>query len=1070
MNTKFHWIYYLFILFSMHFFAQEKEISGIVTDENGPIPGVNVIIKGKTRGVSTSFDGKYTTRASVGETLVFTFLGMRQVERTVTKESNIINVLLRTETNQLKEIVVTALGVKREKKSLGYATQEVKGEDLTKVNSGSVANNLSGKIAGIEIRRSGNIGGSTSVVLRGSKSITGNNQALWVIDGIPVDNANINSNYVSRGVGGYDAGNPISDINPDDIENINTLKGGAASALYGSRAANGVIIVTTKKGSKNSKGLGITINSGITVGTANKQTLPEYQDQYGGGYGNYSFGAAPIQIPAGFGPFHLRVITSRDASFGSPFDPNLEVFQWNSFYPELPTYGKATPWLAAKNTPNDFYIPSVTYTNNFSIGGGNENSNFRLSYSRYDQSGFIPNSQLKRDNVNISGSYNLDPKTSITANANYIKTNILGQNEVGYGDGGNNIFASFRQWWQTNVDIKELEDAYNLTGRNISWNPISRFNRIPSFHDNPYFVRYNNYNTVSRDRFFGNFSLTRELYKWLSFTGRASVDVYSQLNDERVAATSKRRDHLLGEYNRYNRNSRETNLEAFFNFNTNITKDINFKAMLGGTIRRNYVDAVYTSTEGGLVVPGIYNINNSKLPVSNPNETLIRTGINSVFTNATFGYKDTYFIEGTYRIDQASTLPIANAVYQYPSLTGSWIFSNNLKNLTPWLSFGKLRLNYAQTGNEAGFGLTTSIFPKTSYNFNEAYLFSTEDNKRNSNLKSELTTSKEIGLELSLFKKRIGLDISAYDSNTKDQILPIDVSHASGYLSAYINGGTIQNRGIEAILNANIIKTNNFSWNTKINWSRNVSKVLDLPANLNSFEYAYYQGVSLRAEVGQPLGAMVGSGYTYLNGQKLVDAAGNYVIDNNASIGNINPEWIGGISNTFTYKNLSLSVLIDGRKGGNIFSLDQYYGQGSGLYANTVGTNYLGNPIRNTVANGGGQILEGVQADGSINTVVQPYNSDTQGYNSFPLQSFVYDASFIKLREVSISYKLPSKLLSNTFIKDMTFSLNGTNLWIIHKNLPYADPESGGTGNTQGVQGGVLPTTRDISFNVKIQL
>ncbi|TPG40232.1 SusC/RagA family TonB-linked outer membrane protein [Flavobacterium pectinovorum] len=1053
-----------FVLLAQFALAQERIVSGIVSDNAGiPLPGASVLIKGTKTGTQSDFDGKYSIKASANAVLVFNYIGMKTQEITASK--TVVNVALAGGSEQLQEIVVTALGVKREKKSLGYATQEIKGEDLTKVNTGNVANSISGKIAGVQIRRNNNIGGSTNVIIRGTTSLTGNNQALWIVDGIPLNNDNTNSADQKSGgnTGGYDYGNAAADINPDDIETMNVLKGSAASALYGSRASNGVILVTLKKGSKSKGGLGVTFSSGITIGVVDKKTLPEYQNQYGGGYGDF-YGT--VNLGSGVHPY----AATDDASWGPKFDPNLLVYNWKSFYPELPGYGKATPWKAVQDNPNSFYQKSITYVNNVAVAGSNEFGDFRFGYTNYNMDqGILPNSDNRKDNFNFSASYNLKPKTKLSASANYLKANAKGMNETGYGDGGNNFLSSIRQWYSTSVDFRDLKEAYNLTKENTTWNVASPTDLTLQFHDNPYFQRYNNYNSLDRDRFFGNVALTTQVNDWFDITGKGAVDYYHQMQEERIAVGSKRVSNALGQYTRYDKTFREINFDLILNFKADIADGIKFNGLIGGNSRRSISNSIFAATNGGLVVPGIYALNNSIDKINSPGESQTTLGTNSIYANASFNFLDTYFLEGTYRVDQSSTLPKDNNTYSYPSITGTYIFSNHIK--ADWLSFGKLRLNYAETGNDAPFAVTSSTYPKNDNFGPDGIRFSTENNKSNSNLKSELTKGIEAGIELKLFKNRLGFDFSYYKTNTTNQILSIETPSQTGYTRAYINAGDVQNKGYEVTMTIVPVKTKDFSWEAKVNWSTNKNEVISL-GGADRISLGSFQGVGYVAEVGKPVGQLIGSGFTYLNGQKVIRANGRYQQTAGATIGDINPDWIGGVNNVLTYKNFTFNFLIDVKKGGDVYSLDQRFGHTTGIYESTVSNNYLGNPQRDPVANGGGILLPGVKADGTPNDkVVSVTGADGYNfYNSMPEQQYVYDASYVKLREVGLSYRLPSKFLTKTFISNIILAFNGSNLWIISKNLPYADPEAGmSSGNLQGFQTGVLPTSKEYNFNMKVQ-
>ncbi|HAV55700.1 MAG TPA: SusC/RagA family TonB-linked outer membrane protein [Aequorivita sp.] len=1075
MKTKFSGILTLLLVLVVQLaFAQEKTISGTVTDDTGlPLPGVNIIIKGTSTGTQSDFDGNYTIEAAVGQTLVYSYVGFETQEIAV-GASNRIDVTMQAG-SVLDEVVVTALGVSREKQSLGYSTQQVEGEDISTVKGNNFTNALSGKVSGLNIKRNNNFGGSTNVVIRGNTSLTGDNQALFVVDGVPISNRNTNTAGQTQASGNYyDYGNAAADVNPDDIESINVLKGAAASALYGSRAANGVIIITTKKGKK-SKGLGVTINSNAQVGFIDKSTFAVYQKDYGAGYGAYYDGPDGFWYEEdinGDGSDDLVVPYTEDASYGAPFDGRL-VYQWDSFDPESPNYLKATPWRSAANGPITFFETPITLTNSISISNGLEKGSYRMSYTKLDQSGLMPNSQLDRHNFILSGTYDVSDKLTASGFANYIKTDALGRNSTGYSD---NVVGNFKQWWQTNVDIQQQRDIYFATRRNVTWNPVSSApGAQPIFWDNPYWTRYENYQNDGRSRFIGNFELNYELAEWVNVTGRVSTDTYNEQQEERRAVGSVptnfgvTRGNVDSGYLRRDITATETNYDLMFNFDADFSESISFAGILGTNIRRNDFNSLTSSTAGGLIVEGLYSLQNTKSPNPRPVEQAEKIGVDGVYASASFGFGNVVYLDGTIRRDHFSTLPEDNSSFYYPSVSTSFVFSK-LMNVNA-ISFGKLRLNYAEVGNGAPFDRLFDTFV-----INNDIGTSVPSVRNNPELKPETTKSYEAGLEMRFANNRLGFDVAYYKSNSIDQIVQVPITAASGYTGKLLNAGEIENKGIEVSLNAMPVKNDNFTWGLNINWSQNKSEVLELPEGIETLQLGAFQGgVTINAVKGQPYGVIYGTDYTYLNGQRVVDPANGQYIATAASnnvIGDTNPDWLAGISNTLTYKDLSFSFLIDIQEGGSIFSLDQYYGLATGLYENTSFINDLGNPVRNTLADGGGFINEGVNPDGSVNTTrIRADRYGAQGYaRGLPNSAFVYDASYIKLRQVSLTYTLPSRFLDNTFMTGLQFSVSGSNLWIIDKNMPYADPESGlSSGNLQGYSTGALPTTQDYGFNIKAQ-
>lgn len=1095
----------------------QRTISGKVTssDDGSGIPGATILVKGTAVGAITDVDGNYTLNVPKDKDVIqVSYVGMVTKEITLTTES-VYNVVLEPSVQELEGVVVTALGIPREKKSLGYATQEVKGDQLNIVKTDNFVNSLSGRVAGVQVRSTTNMGGSTNVLLRGNKSLTGNNQALFVLDGVPVNNDITNTTSQTQAGTGYDYGNAASDINPDDIESINVLKGSAATALYGSRAANGVIMITTKKGAKmpgtERKGLGVTFNTSATVGFVDKKTFVEYQKDYGAGYGAYYDG------PGGFwsmryinsdgtitvdpkGPDSKEtqwVVTSEDASYGAKFDGSM-VYQWDAVDPQSPNYLKATPWMAAENDPIEFFEKPVTYVNSLAIENGFKGGNYRLAYTNYTQNGLMPNSKLVKNNISLNGNWNVNDHLTVSGYGQYSLNDATGRNSTGYND---NIMGSFRQWYQTNVDIVQQKEMYELTKRNVTWNYSDPSDAVPIYWDNPYWTRYKNYETDKRNRFLGNVSATYKITDWLNIFGRMSVDTYTELQEERRAVGSVPGTFGIGQgadgstarsdqgsgYLRRDITFAEYNYDVMANFNKDIGKNFNLKAVLGMNIRKTNYNRMISSTNGGLAVPDLYSLQNSAGPLPLTKELASQVQVNGYYASVSLGYKNFLYLDGTFRRDYSSTLPADNNAYNYPSIAGSFIFSNVIKE-AKWLSFGKVRINYAEVGNSPGFDqLVNNYLVLSPFNTLTTAMPTTQ---KNPELKPENTKSIEGGLEMYFLGRRVGFDLALYKTNTLNQILPLPVTTATGYNIKIINAGEIQNKGIELAIHATPLKMKDFKWDMTLNWAKNWNEVISLYQEVQNLQMGRFQGgVTINAMVGQPYGVIYGTDYVYTQDDRhlrIIDSTNGRYLRTSTSdqvIGNINPDWTGGWSNTLSYKNWALNFLIDFQSGGDIFSLDMYYGLATGLYKETSYLNDLGNPVRDPItwvdpndhskgyaSNSGGFINEGVNQNGQTNqTRIAANNYGSFGYSRLPNKAFVYDASYVKLRNISISYNLPSKILQKTFITGVTITAVASNVWTIYKNLPYADPESGlGAGNLQGYTTGSLPSTRDFSLNLKL--
>jgi TonB-linked SusC/RagA family outer membrane protein len=1060
--------------------AQIRQIRGKVTDSlRQPVAFASVVIKGSKAGTSSDAEGNFSIKANQGQTLLITGAGIVAQEVHIGDENYYLVQVGHKNTSLTEVVVTTALGIRRSRNTLPYAAQQISGDDVTKTVTTNVVNNLSGKVAGLEITASNAMGGSTNAVLRGFRSLTQSNQALFVVDGVPYDNT-ITTNS------GYDFGSAASDLNPDDIASITVLKGAAASALYGSRGSNGVILITTKRGSAR-KSAQVSASFGVSAGSPDPSTLPSYQLQWGEGYDGTLNGfnyptvpwstSNPITVPA----------TGDDAATGPAYNKKMMVYNWDAFSPTDPNFHKATPWQpAANHNPTDYFVTPLTATENVMVMGGGDQGTFKFDYTRDDEKGYMPNSAIHKNLFDILATYNITNRVSVEGGLNYINESALNRYLYQY-TATTNPMTDFRQWWPSNVDIKSLKHDYFNSFTDATWNwqnndgsyannTLGLIGR-PAYHDNEYWSAYQNFEADSRNRYTAHAKVNVAFTDWLNLSGLVSQDYYDQQIETRANIGSQASSF----YQRQNNSFSEDNFGVQLNFNKNVGNNFNVQAMAGANVQKDNLNQVTTATNGGLIVPGLWALSNSLLTPQAPQELDQIKEINSLFGRAAVSWKDMVTLEGTMRRDQSSTLPAANNSYYYPSVSGNFVFSKLLPS-SSWISYGKVWANYAQVGGDAPY-----------YSVYNAYTIGTTLNGQpimigtsslpNKNLLPEQNKSYETGLEMNFLNNRIGFTADYFHAVQSNEILPINVSTSTGYTQFAVNGGSVENQGLEVTANVSPVKTHNFTWTITVNWTKPTNKVLSLYGGQSSYAIQTLQNnIQIVAEVGKPYGIIRGSDYTYLNGQRVIQADGTFLDSTNslADIGSTQPSWYGGINNSFSYKNFSFSFLIDVHQGGQVYSLDMDYGSFSGLYPRTAGFNDLGNPVRAPLSAGGGIILKGVTADGKANTT-RDYEDLTNGFWTFGSgngqgaeaeKQFVYSASYVKLREVAFTYSIPARALTGLHsVKAIDLSLSGRNLLILHKDLPYADPEQGqaaGNGSI-GFQNGAYPSMRTVNFILKVK-
>ncbi|HRQ49651.1 MAG TPA: SusC/RagA family TonB-linked outer membrane protein [Agriterribacter sp.] len=1057
-------------LFTKEVAAQDITVTGTVADETGAaLSGASVVNKETGSGTTTDADGKYSIRVNGNTTLVFSSSGFTSQEMNV-RSRRLINITLSRGAQSLSEVVVTALGISREKKALGYAVQEISGESVKNTGETNLVNALAGKSAGVYINNSsGNVGASSRIVIRGNQSLTGNNQPLFVVDGIPIDNSIISS--ASGSMDFTDMGNGAADINPSDIADIAILKGGNAAALYGSRGANGVVLITTKSG----KGKGFSVSLESTLTLSNPLLLPTYQNEYGQGGGQRYWykdglnGGSNDGVDESFGPRLDYRVQAEDilpggklywavqAGFPQTAGEILKLPQFTS--PIDPNTGERipTPWISHPNNVKGFYETGITRVTNVALSNSGELGSIRLSLTNSDQTGMVPNTNQKKNTINFSGLANLTKRLSFETKASYINTN---GNLSGSGYTFNNP-AMQTIWTARQVDwAYEKEHIENPDGTPVSW--------IDRWHDNPYWIQYKNLNPQTENRLIGSASIKYQFNDWLSLMARTGID-YSNEQIELIRAYYSMNDKE-GRYNVSNYFRQEINTDFLLSARKNITDDISLSANVGGNIM-NSKYRFQGSYVGKLVVPDNYSLANAK-ETPTTSYSKMEKEIHSLYASVSLGYKNQLYLDLTGRNDWSSTLPVNNNSYFYPSVTTSWIFSNLFNGGNSFINFGKLRLGIAQVGNDTDPYRLNAIYNAASpYGNNPS--FSISPQMPPSNLVNELSTSQEIGLELKLFKNRVGADVTLYKTVAKNQILSAPITPTSGFNSQVINAGQVNNAGVEVVLNGTPVKTNNFSWDVTVNWSRNTSKVVALNDNIKRLELYKTEGDELIvvADVGGAYGDMWGKGFVYHeNGKPIVDANGVPLTSEIKKLGNIMPDWIGGINNSFSYGNFNFSFLIDARWGGDVYSRTNADGWMTGALTSTTGLNPNGVSVRDPLDVGGGYLFDGVFEDGKPNDKYQ-YLDDFRWDPFARGERFLYDATYVKLRQVALSYTIPGTFIRRIGLTQADLSVFARNVALLYKKNENFDPEVANKGASQSSQGSEYaapPSAQNIGVRIKI--
>ena len=1025
-------------------FAQDLSIKGKVQSADGYLPGASILIKGTSRGSTTDANGDFTLTAPANATLVVSFIGYKTMEIPVGSKT-VFDIMLENDATQFNEIVVTALGIAREKKALGYSVQEVSGKTLTQARETNLVNSLSGRLAGVQVTNSNGAPGSSSrMIIRGASSIGSNNQPLFVVDGVPVDNSNFGSGT------GIDYGNAAASINPDDVESINVLKGPSAAALYGSRGANGVVLITTKSG-KGTKGIGVSFNTNTAFESPFR--LPKWQNEYGqGAKGLFSY------VDGAGGGVNDGV----DESWGPRLDGRL-LPQFDSPIAADGTR-TPTPWIAHPDNVDKFFETGRTLTNNVAITGANDKGDFRLSFTNLDQTGILPNTDYKRRTVSLNAGWNLTNKLSIRATGNYVND----------GSDNRNNFGLYFIWFGRQVDMDKLKD-YHKPGS------IYQYNWNDNYWTNPYYLLNESTRANERDRLYGNMSATYKFTDWLSLTARTGTDFYEDRRKTKTAARQAKigASSLYDAYNEEQIFVRESNSDFLLNA-THKFGEFDITANIGGNHRSNYAQRNYMgATE--LAIPRVYNMGNSRQrPVTE--NSFIKKSVNSLYAAANLGFRNYLFVDLTARNDWSSSLPSDNRSYFYPSAAVSAVITDFFDVKSSVLSFAKLRAGWARVGNDTDPYRLASTY-KYENPWGSTPSLSENNALLNANLKPEITSSYEIGTDIRLWQNRVGVDVTYYKKVSSNQILDVNISNATGYLSKLLNAGKIENQGIEIQLTASPIKTEAFEWQVGLNWARNKNKVVSLANNLTTYQLntSYnsltqttstnsFRGLSVEARVGQPYGTFFGKGFLRApDGQIVYDAQGYPMLESASRVlGNFTPDWIGGFSNTFRYKNLSLSTLIDVKHGGDIFSQSINIGRYTGVLEETT----LG---REDGIVGQGVVNIGTAASPEYVPNEKRISSEEYHHKYYLLtnnENTIFDASYVKLREVKLTYMLSGQVFKKLPFRDIAISVVGRNLALLKSNLPHIDPETSyyNDGNLQGIENGQIPTTRTVGFNISFNL
>jgi TonB-linked SusC/RagA family outer membrane protein len=1024
---------------------QTGSIQGTVTDaqNRSPLAGVRVSVDGTSLGAVTDAEGRYALRGVPAgtRTVRATRIGYTTAQQQVTVTAGgtaTATFSLGAAGVVLDELVVTALGITREKREISTSVQEVSGAELARQGEPNLVTALTGKVSGVTITNSNTPGGSSRIVIRGANSLTSNNQPLFVLDGVPVSNSAPGySAGTCSGCTGYNAidyGNIIQDLNPADIESITVLKGPNAAALYGSRAANGAIIITTKSG----RGDGSSVSASSLVTYETPLRLPRYQNSYGQGLnGQYEYVDG-----RGEGTFD-----DTDESWGPRLDSGLMIRQFFS-------NGQAVPWVSHPDNVRNFFDTGRTVNTSAAFSAGREGMNVRLSVANLDQEGMYPGFGLNRTTASMNGSARLGTRLNADATVQYINSDAENRPAQGYGE--DNVMWQF-MWFGRQVDTNLLRQRqWNEDGTQFNWNN--------AWNNNPYWTALVNGNGDTRDRVIGSASLRYELTPWLSAMARSGTDWYEE-NRLRTYEAGTIGQSGTGAYGETTIFEQETNHDFLLTADLPARGDFELGANFGGNRRdnRGRVKGVFVDS---LVVPGLFNLGNRAVdPTLSDRRSTRRT--NSLYGSAQMAWRETLFLEATGRNDWSSTLPASNRSYFYPSVSGNLIFTQLAD--VPFVSYGKLRASWSEVGNDTDpYNLIDPYVTDEFFNNNPRLTAS--NLMRNPRLKPERTRSWEVGTELRGWDDRLGLEVTWYNKVTRNQIVPVQVTPMTGVTERMLNAGQISNRGVELLVSATPIRlANGLEWEVNANYTRNRSNVDELYQDLQSLTIGSYYTVSVQARPGQPYGVMYGRKYVRdSQGRIVVSATSGLPLATGPieRLGKYDPDWTGGISSRLAYRGFALSASLDGRFGGNIFSLTNVYGSRSGVLYETL----QGRETAHAIADGGGLVVPGVKVVNG-DTVPNDRRVTAQAYHKSLTnisEHWVYDATFVKLREVRLGYDIPTSFSRRMGVRGLSVALIGRNL-ALWTDVPNIDPETSfNASNVQGFEYGQLPSARSVGFNISV--